>query len=299
MIDDHLFDKNIVEQVSSINVKQYLLKKNRLLALCVFQGIDIGNDTFLETVMAAETENDPDKSKVLEMVISNFPKLFRQIALSFNEDSYKVCDKLDKLETCDNTWVDIENITVKILQNMLKVILNKTSTLDVNTKVGINNFNDDNFVIFRTHCKNTKLRSIFYRMVNNDFFSRERMFRFKMIDDLTCTRCVEIETTKHMLWECFESKKIWEFLNNILEEKNLCEEKISDYSDLFNVKNSEAVSIIKMKLIQAMIQIDKPKGWNKTKVVEVISDISRIEKYNAVKNKTLNKWKNIWTKISS
>jgi hypothetical protein len=54
-----------------------------------------------------------------------------------------------------------------------------------------------------------------------------------------------------------------------------------------------------MKLIQAMIQIDKPKGWNKTKVVEVISDISRIEKYNAVKNKTLNKWKNIWTKISS
>jgi hypothetical protein len=50
-----------------------------------------------------------------------------------------------------------------------------------------------------------------------------------------------------------------------------------------------------MKIIKEFIQIIRPVNWNETRVLNVITDLKKIESYNALKlNKTQNfnkKWK--------
>ena len=55
---------------------------------------------------------------------------------------------------------------------------------------------------------------------HGDIFSKERMCRFGMINNNTCERCHEIETTKHLLWGCVESRNIWDLFNSWISNNN-------------------------------------------------------------------------------
>ena len=35
------------------------------------------------------------------------------------------------------------------------------------------------------------------------------MLSFRMSRDSDCARCGEVETYKHLFWECSESRKVW------------------------------------------------------------------------------------------
>jgi hypothetical protein len=182
----------------------------------------------LDIARAAEIEVDEKKSKLLEMILGCFPKIYRQIALSFDDEKNEAKESMERIQI-QGIWFKLEELTVKIIQKYLKEVLNKITDLDVRKKTGIDEFNNENFINFRLHCQNTKLRSIYYRLVNNDFFSTERMQRFKMTSDNKCQRCNNVETTKHLLWECT--------LIEIVLEKGITDKTILNYSDLFNVND--------------------------------------------------------------
>jgi hypothetical protein len=206
------FDNATINQIASINVKHFLQRKGRVFVKCIFANLPEEPGTLLDVVRLAETERERRKCNILEMILGCFPGSFRQIALCYNDDINETTEKMEAMRLVGNNWVEVENLTVKMLQKNIKIAMNKVTELNVNSKVGINNFDNNNFIIFRKHCQNIKLRSIFYRMANNDFFSKERMHRFKMIHDNSCLRCNDVETTKHMLWECADSKKNMVFL---------------------------------------------------------------------------------------
>ena len=130
---------------------------------------------------------------------------------------------------------------------------------------------------FRGKCRNTKLRHVFFRVVSGDIFSKERMFRFGRVDNNRCERCEQVETTKHLLWECAESKNIWELFNEWLRRSALRLGNINEYKDIF---------WIKVKIIQEIIQIQHSRGWNIENTVSSSRSISKNEAYNqAIKNK--------------
>jgi hypothetical protein len=60
--------------------------------------------------------------------------------------------------------------------------------------------------------KNVKQRRIYFRLISKDFFTREKMLKYKMVSNNKCKRCEEVETYKHLIWECGEAKKIWQLL---------------------------------------------------------------------------------------
>ena len=134
----------------------------------------------------------------------------------FNEDLNEVDLKLSHFYIGENLFVPVENISVKQLQITLKVALSKTTMVDYESKLDINNFNRNTIYTVRKKVKNCKLRNIFYRLINKDFFSKERLKRIKLTDNDLCDRCNLTETTKHLLWECSYSKNIWELYNHIL-----------------------------------------------------------------------------------
>ncbi len=286
--------KKAINQVSSINIRQYLKKNNRVMALCIFNQAANDCENLLDLVRETETEIDIKRGRILEMILSNFPKEFRLLALNFDDNVNEVYNTIHEVKINNDKWIKLNDMSVKLMQPILKSELNKISKLDVKHKIGIEVYDDDNILRLRQQCKNTKMRSIYYRLINNDFFTHVRMFRFKMTNDDKCPRCLQIETMKHMLWECRESTNIWSLLNNKLSEISLESERILEYEDVFKVTNSSAITHIKMKIIQEMIQITRPSGWDKCKINKLILDISNIEKYISVKNKEIRKWDLKW-----
>ena len=116
-----------------------------------------------------------------------------------------------------------------------------------------------------------------------DIFSKERMCRFGMINNNTCERCHEIETTKHLLWGCVESRNIWELFNSWISNNNSDSHTINEYQDIYRIDENAHVCKVKMKIIQEMIQIERPSGWNVERIISISKDIKSIELYNKIK----------------
>ena len=109
------------------------------------------------------------------------------------------------------------------------------------------------------------------------------MCRFGMINNSTCERCREIETTKHLLWGCLESRNIWEVFNSWISNNTLDSHRVTEYQDIYRIDDNAHVCKVKMKIIQEMIQIQRPNGWNMEKIVLISKDIKKIELYNKIK----------------
>ena len=120
------------------------------------------------------------------------------------------------------------------------------------------------------------------------------MFRFKMSVDSNCPRCNMEETTAHLLWECLESNKIWSHLNEILEALQCSSLKITKYEDLYKTESNDAISTIKIRIIQEMIQIERPKNWCKQRIIHVISQLRDYDLINSKGNHESNKAKIKW-----
>ena len=296
--EDSMLSKETINQISSINVAQYLRRKCKVFALCIYKSDFSEHETLVELVQEAETVLDRKKSRMLEMILSNFPKELRQLALSFDDNVNEVRNEIEKIELSHDNWVSIENLTTKIIQSSLKIALGKISSTDVKTKIGLSSFDNNNFIKVRQQCKNTKMRAIYHRLTNNDFFSYERMCKFKMTNDNSCPRCGMLETTKHMLWECHDSKIIWNNLNKIVSKLGLNNEQIIEYEDIYNVTDNSPVTHIKLKIIQEMIQITRPTGWNEHRLTNIINSIIITEKYLAIKNGKLVSWQKNWSNFT-
>ena len=162
------------------------------------------------------------------------------------------------------------------MQNTLKVALNKISSQDFNLKLGITDYNKECIGKFRDQCRNVKLRHIYFRLIHKDFFTMEKMFKYKMVNNNKCKRCGEVETYRHLLWECIEARRIWrvheEYMGGI--DKVLC------YEDVFKTGDLDVVSKVKLKIIQEMIQVERPVGWSTEKVKKIVNEIKNIEMYN-------------------
>ena len=104
---------------------------------------------------------------------------------------------------------NFKNVTFILLLIVLKNALKKIEALDVKSKLGIDNFDEENITRLRNNCKNPKLRNIYFRLIHNDFFTRVRMKKYRMMESDECPRCNMTETTKHLLWECKHVKRIW------------------------------------------------------------------------------------------
>jgi len=278
----YIDSKYAINQISMIKVQTYLAKKERVFLKCIHNNFKKeGLIYYRDIVFAAETEMDKNRSKRLEAIISAFPTYFREVANSFNPEINSNIETLTHILKVDNSWTDFENITTKDLQWILKNALDRLDEINIAERLEIEESNEINILQFRKNCKNSKLRNIHFRLLHNDFFTYKKMFKFKMSENPNCPRCNEIESTKHLLWECNESRNIWNLYNSVLTNSNLQNMTINKYEDIFITENLSILSTIKMKIVQEFIQIERPKGWSITRIENLIMSIRDTELYNA------------------
>ena len=116
-------------------------------------------------------------------------------------------------------------------------------------------------------------------------YTKERMLRFRMSRNDECERCGEVESYKHLFWECRESRRVWQVFNEYM--RNIGHQhRVDNYENVFNIDKNRIISMIKVKVIQAMIQIERPRGWTMTRVKAIAIELKCLELYNsALKNK--------------
>ena len=97
----------------------------------------------------------------------------------------------------------------------------------------------------------------------------------------------------HLLWECRESRKIWGAFNEFRDSNapvthiNQQEGKVYEYEDIFRIRNMGFESKVKMKIIQGMIQLERPRNWSIDNIKKIASEIKNIEVYNGKKEKVI------------
>ena len=296
--DKHANNSISIRYIASININSHLLRCKKKLVQCVYIPLrNEGIEKLYEICREEETERERQRLKRIRMVIINFPVELIEMASAYNEDLNEDSEGLTHILNKEGTWTEIKKLTTKDIQKILKEALNKITNQDFNMKLGIVNFDNNNIKKFRHQCKNVKLRHIYYRLISKDFFTREKMLKYKMVTSDRCLRCNQKETYQHMLWSCVEAKKVWKSYNDYLEKINCTHEKIENYEDIYKAHNISALSIIKLKIIQEMIQIIRPTGWTTEKTEKIAMEMKNLELYNSKINRNMEKTRRKWIKI--
>ncbi len=288
-------DKHLIEEVAAINLETYLKRKNRMFVLCILKPLtNLGITSLGDLVQAYEHETDNNLNKAMMIVISTFPKTLIDIVKCYNGDANTINSKLSYLYLSEDKRLAIELVTTKKLQYSLKIALGRVETMDFKSKLAIDDFNTSNITTVRRHCKNAKLRNIYFRLIHNDFFTHSRMKRYKMTISDKCPRCEQIETTEHLLWECNHAKNIWNLYNELMTRLGRLDCIIKEYNQIFCAGEIMGITIIKMKVIQEMIQIKRPTNWDKERLDLLVNQIVNMERHNYNLNHNLHQFNTKW-----
>jgi hypothetical protein len=93
-----------------------------------------------------------------------------------------------------------------------------------------------------------------------------------MTDSAECERCGAEESTKHLLWDCPSSQLAWKNFDSILEDRNLGLDKIVSYEKVFDFSGTACATLIKLKIINEFIQIERPKQMSKSKTYQLLTN---------------------------
>jgi hypothetical protein len=92
--------------------------------------------------------------------------------------------------------------------------------------------------------------------------------------------CSEIETTKHLLWDCQHVKHIWGLYNGYVTNLGMQDNIVGEYKQIYEVATIAGLTTIKIKIIQALIQIRRPTNWNCTNIESLINNFVKTERHN-------------------
>ncbi len=71
-------------------------------------------------------------------------------------------------------------------------------------------------------------------------------------------------------------------------------DKIVSYEKIFDFGGTACATLIKLKIINEFIQIERPKHLSRDKICALINLLINTEKYIALKNQRLNKFEERW-----
>ena len=77
----------------------------------------------------------------------------------------------------------------------------------------------ESYPVCFNHTVSIKLRSFEYQLRLRDIMSNEKLTQMKIKNTSDCIHCVgQVETIKHMLWDCPKAQSIWVKLESWIED---------------------------------------------------------------------------------
>jgi hypothetical protein len=197
----------LVNLIASIDVKEYLIRLKRPLSLCLFERLfRSGIEKFKQLVVESAYPHSDNFAKLAKIILKEFPNIW-ELAMINNIDANAFVDIRKNFYVKGLKIVPINVITVKNIRN--SIVFEKQDSfkynrvLDIMPHEGINPFITNRIV---NHA--TSQRIFKFRLLHLDIFTKDRMYKFKMVQNNKCEICGEIETIKHAIWECTRAKRV-------------------------------------------------------------------------------------------
>ena len=105
-------------------------------------------------------------------------------------------------------------------------------------------------------------------------YSRDRMFRFGMVDDDLCPRCNQKETISHMIFECNYSEKIWSETSKLM---SINYQTINEVLGI-NLRHDKVTLTIHAELLCRLMSIDRLIIEPKSVLKMVIANLNALER---------------------
>jgi hypothetical protein len=123
-------------------------------------------------------------------------------------------------------WKELDKVTTKELQSILKIALNNVSSQDFNTRLGTTYYNKEFIGKFRKQCKNNKLKYIYFRLFSKDVFTMKKLFNYKLVNCDKCSRCGEAESYRHF---CLTDVRHKESGKHIMNTRSILDNPIARF----------------------------------------------------------------------
>jgi hypothetical protein len=146
-----------INTIGSIYIPDYLKRKGKLLANCVFNKFkEEGLENLKDLTLELEVTRDRKRYKLLLFIESNFEPNLIEVAKNFSDDVNTELLALTHFYIGNDTFVPVHDITVTQLQSVLKSALSKTSKTEFERKLLITNFDPDCIMKVRKQISNVK-----------------------------------------------------------------------------------------------------------------------------------------------
>jgi len=255
-IDQDSNPQFMIDLLANTDVCEYLIRKNRLLARSFFTPLfNCGIENFKQLVMEANFPRSDRFAVLAKNVSSAFPKVWLEMVSSM--ESNASIDFKDNFVIGRHQKSNICKVTVKQIRNRLCAVL-EFSPFTFERKLGIQrHLNINPFIVNRMANKSEHMRMIKFRVLHCDIFCKQRMLKFKLSQDELCDFCGQIETIKHLIWDCRRSSQVWQYVNSLLIECGV--HQIIEFSSLFTNYDpiNLVIEVVSTKVIQLILQIDR------------------------------------------
>ena len=246
----------ILDLIASTDVKEYLRRKGALMSACLFDRLRrSGVEHFKQLVIENLFPRNDAFLNLSAIILGEFPTKWGNL-IRGNIESNSNLDIRENIIIDRDKSTKISCCTVKEIRNRLVKGVHETPKFErvfgIIAHEGINPFEIARIVNY-----STSQRIFKFRLLHLDIFSRQRMFKFKMIDNDKCEVCGEVETIKHAIWECPRARLVWDTFKNMMRAVDT--EIRLTFDSLFvgfNPTNIVAETII-TKLTQVLLSYDR------------------------------------------
>jgi phage FluMu protein Com len=110
------------------------------------------------------------------------------------------------------------SVTVKsVRETLLEMVPSGPLAYESFDKFQLTNLSESNpFLLARKAISTPRDKFFKYRILQGDVFCNKRLHKFKMSPTPNCNYCLnEVETIKHLIWECPRSNEVWQIFNSI------------------------------------------------------------------------------------
>jgi len=243
----------------------------------------------------------------VHQVYNTFPAEWRKLLSNTRRQHERVTDEV-YIDV--NRWVNVSNVTLKMLTDSLKLkeklvlneyLLRKHSTID------ISRLTKNPFVSIRKSIKDVKIRNLNYKLLHNIYPTMHHLFKWKIKDTENCNWCNVKETTHHAIFNCeIASQAITSLAEVIKSRYCLASDVVLSYENvLFGLVSTSndirlktkqkssidvVVTLLKQKLI---LQREDKTLITKIEIDNIFEERRKIEKYINTKNRKefyINSW---------
>jgi hypothetical protein len=207
-----------VNVVASTDILEYLERKNLRLVVYRFAELaDLGILNFMHLTNEYIFPRSDHHRNVAAEIIGFLPRGWLHSVMTSREVNsdisynYEYPDGGLKL-------TNINLVTVKsVRKNLLEGIPGGPLAYESFSKFELTNLNENNpFLLTRKAIFTPRDKFFKYRILQGDIFCNKRLHKFKMSPTPYCNYCLsEVETIKHLIWDCPRSNEAWQTFNSI------------------------------------------------------------------------------------